>query len=114
MADFIASGNRGLFYEFVQNLDVAAFEASLVRVGKVAQREVFESIVKASVANIARDPGGRQRFHPLFMLMVLVLQHLHGLAGNTTSFQVTDHKSFHAFRRRRDRVCRQRLRKRRY
>jgi len=45
----------------------------------------------------AKGPGGRPRFHPLLMFKVLVLQRLHGLADDATSFQITDRHSFRAF-----------------
>lgn len=97
MARFKPYGERGLFDEFVQNLDVAAFETPLMRVGKVVEWEIFEPIVKGAVSQAAKGPGGRPRFHPLLMFKVLVLQRLHGLADDATSFQITDRNSFRAF-----------------
>lgn len=97
MANFIPFGNPGLFDEFVQNLDVAAFETPLMRVGKLIQWEIFEPQVMAAVTLKAKGPGGRPRFHPLLMFKVLVLQRLHGLADDATSFQITDRNSFRAF-----------------
>ena len=97
VAAFIPFGNRGLFDEFVQSLDVAAFETPLMRVGKIVEWEVFEPLVKAAVAIQPKDPGGRPRFHPLLMFKVLVLQRLHGLADDAASFQITDRNSFRAF-----------------
>lgn len=49
MATYIPFGDPGLFDEFVQNLDVAAFETPLLRVGKVIQRAVIEPIVLKAV-----------------------------------------------------------------
>jgi transposase, IS5 family len=97
VASFIPFGNPGLFDEFVQNLDVATFQTSLMRVGKLVQWEVFAPLVKAAITRQAKGPGGRPRFHPLLMFKVLVLQRLHGLADDATSFQITDRHSFRAF-----------------
>lgn len=97
MASFIPFGDAGLFDEFVQNLDVAVFETPLMRVGKIVQWEVFEPLVKAAIAVKPKGPGGRPRFHPMLMFKVLVLQRLHGLADDATSFQITDRNSFRAF-----------------
>ncbi|MEO7318005.1 MAG: IS5 family transposase [Chthoniobacteraceae bacterium] len=97
MPNFIPYGDPGLFDEFVQDLDVAAFETPLLRVGKIVRWELFEPIVKAAVSRAPKGPGGRRRFHPLLMFKVLVLQRLHGLADDATGFQITDRKSFRAF-----------------
>ncbi len=42
MTSFIAFGEAGLFDEFLQNLDVAAFETPLMRVGKLIDWSLFE------------------------------------------------------------------------
>ena len=97
VASLIPFGNPGLFNEFVQNLDVAAFETPLMRVGKIIKWELFEPKVMAAVTLKAKGPGGRPRFHPMLMLKVLVLQRLHGLADDATSFQITDRNSLRAF-----------------
>ena len=97
MASFIPYGNPGLFDEFVQTLDVAAFETPLMRVGKLVQWEVFAPLIQGAVTREAKGPGGRPRFHPLLMFKVLVLQRLHGLADDAASFQITDRNSFRAF-----------------
>jgi transposase, IS5 family len=97
VANFIPFGNPGLFDAFVQNLDVAAFETPLMRVGKIVQWEIFEPLVKAAITIEPKGPGGRPRFHPMLMFKVLVLQRLHGLADDATSFQITDRNSFRAF-----------------
>ena len=97
MANFIPFGEAGLFDEFVRSLDVAAFETPLMRVGKLIDWQLFETIVHAAVTTQAKGPGGRPRFHPLLMFKVLVLQRLHGLADDATSFQITDRHSFRAF-----------------
>lgn len=97
MSNFIPYGDPGLFDEFVQSLDVAAFETPLLRVGKIVRWELFAPIVTAAVTPPAQGPGGRPRFHPLLMFKVLVLQRLHGLADDATSFQITDRHSFRAF-----------------
>lgn len=97
MTSFIAFGEAGLFDEFMQNLDVAAFETPLMRVGKLIDWSLFEPEMMGAVAGEARGPGGRPRFHPLLMFKVLVLQRLHGLADDATSFQITDRNSFRAF-----------------
>lgn len=97
MPSFISYGNPGLFDEFVQNLDAAAFQTPLLRVGKVVEWSVFEPLVKAVLPSKAKGPGGRPRFDPMLMFKVLVLQRLHGLADDATSFQITDRNSFRAF-----------------
>jgi len=97
VANYVPYGDPGLFDEFVQDLDVAAFETPLLRVGKIVRWEIFEPIVKAAVSRAPKGPGGRRRFHPLLMFKVLVLQRLHGLADDATGFQITDRKSFRAF-----------------
>ena len=97
MSNFIPYGDPGLFDEFVQNLDVAALETPLLRVGKIVRWELFSPLVTAAVTATAKGPGGRPRFHPLLMFKGLVLQRLHGLADDATSFQITDRHSFRAF-----------------
>ena len=97
MARFREYGAPGLFDEFMQSLDVAALETPLMRVGKVVEWELSEKIVSGAVTRKAKGPGGRPRFHPLLMFKVLVLQRLHGLADDATSFQITDRNSFRAF-----------------
>ena len=97
MATFLPFGERGLFDEFMQSLDVAAFATPLMRVGKMVDWEMFEPEVMQSVVREPKGPGGRPRFHPLLMFKVLVLQRLHGLADAATSFQITDRASFRAF-----------------
>lgn len=97
MADFIPFGNPGLFDEFVQTLDVAAFETPLLRIGKLIDWQIFAPQLTAAIVVKAKGPGGRPRFHPLLMFKVLVLQRLHGLADDATSFQITDRHSFRAF-----------------
>jgi IS5 family transposase len=97
MANFIPFGNPGLFDAFVQTLDVAAFETPLMRVGKLVQWEVFDPLIQSAVTREPKGPGGRPRFHPMLMFKVLVLQRLHGLADDATSFQITDRNSFRAF-----------------
>jgi IS5 family transposase len=98
MANFIPFGEAGLFDEFLQNLDVAAFETPLLRVGKIVRWEQFEPELQAAVLPAPpKGPGGRPRFAPLLMFKVLVLQSLHGLADDAVSFQITDRNSFRAF-----------------
>lgn len=97
VASFIPFGNPGLFEDFIQNLDVAAFETPLMRVGKLIRWEVFEPLIHQAVTRRAKGPGGRPRFDPMLMFKVLVLQRLHGLADDATSFQITDRNSFRAF-----------------
>jgi IS5 family transposase len=77
--------------------DLAAFETPLMRVGKVVRWEMFEPVAAAAVTGEPKGPGGRPRFDPLLMFKVLVLQRLHGLADDATSFQITDRNSFRAF-----------------
>ena len=97
MPNFIAHGDPCFFAEFMQDLDVKAFETPLLRVGKVVEWGIFEPEVMASVIKPAKGPGGRPRFHPMLMFKILVLQKLHGLADDATSFQITDRHSFRAF-----------------
>jgi hypothetical protein len=97
VANFIPFGNPGLFDAFVQSLDVAAFETPLMRVGKLVQWEVFDPLIQSAVIREPKGPGGRPRFDPMLMFKVLVLQRLHGLADDATSFQITDRNSFRAF-----------------
>ncbi len=97
VANFIPFGNPGLFDEFVQTLDVAAIETPLMRVGKLITWPLFEPLVTSAVSVVPKGPGGRPRFHPLLMFKVLVLQPLHGLADDATSFHITDRNSFRAF-----------------
>ena len=110
MVNSIPFGDPGLFDEFLQNLDVAAFETPLLRVGKVVPWEQFEPELHAAVLPAQpKAPGGRPRFAPLLMFKVLVplghelgaewLQALHGLADDAVSFQITDRHSFRAFLR---------------
>jgi IS5 family transposase len=97
VASFIPFGNPGLFDEFVQTLDVAAFETPLMRVGKLVQWEVFIPLIHGAVTSQPQGPGGRPRFDSMLMFKVLVLPRLYGLADDATSFQITDRKSFRAF-----------------
>jgi IS5 family transposase len=97
MASFIPFGDAGLFDEFVQNLDVAAFETPMMRVGKLVDWVMFEPVVMDAAVVVAKGPGGRPRFHPMLMFKVLILQRLHSLADDATSFQITDRNSFRAF-----------------
>ena len=96
MAAFLPYGDPGLFDEFIQTLDAAAFETPLMRIGRVVDWRLFEPTLM-KVLKSSKGPGGRPRFHPLLMFKVLVLQRLHGLADDSTSFQVTDRSSFRAF-----------------
>ncbi|MES2709813.1 MAG: transposase [Verrucomicrobiota bacterium] len=68
-----------------------------MRVGRLVDWAIFEPKVKAAVALKSKGPGGRPRFHPPLMFKVLVLQRLHGLTDDATSFQITDRHSFRAF-----------------
>lgn len=94
---FIRQGDPGLFDEFMQNLDVAAYETPLLRIGKLVDWSVFEPTLHRAVLKEAKGPGGRPRFAPMLMFKILVLQKLHGLADDATSFQITDRASFRAF-----------------
>ena len=98
MSNFVSYGESGLFDTFMQNLDVAAFETPLMRVGKLVKWELFEPEALAAVRPAqAKGPGGRPRFAPLLMFKVLVLQALHGLGDDALCFQITDRNSFRAF-----------------
>ncbi len=94
---FIRQGDPGLFDEFMQNLDVAAHETPLLRIGKLVDWSVFEPTLHRAVLKEAKGPDGRPRFAPMLIFKVLVLQKLHGLADDATSFQITDRASFRAF-----------------
>lgn len=97
MGNFIPYGNPGLFDEFVGSLDAAAFETPLLRVGRLVQWSLFEPVLHSVLPGSAKGPGGRPRFDPLLMFKILVLQRLHGLADDATSFQISDRNSFRAF-----------------
>jgi len=97
MPKFINYGEPGLFDEFMQGLDVATHETPLMRVGKVVDWALFEPELLKTIVKDSQGPGGRPRFHPLVMFKILVLQRLHGLADDATSFQITDRHSFRAF-----------------
>ena len=79
------------------SLDAAAFETPLLRVGRLVQWSLFEPVLHSVLPGSAKGPGGRPRFDPLLMFKVLVLQRLHGLADDATSFQISDRNSFRAF-----------------
>ena len=96
MAAFIPYGDTGLFDDFIQGLDAACWETPLMRIGRVVDWTVFEPTLMKVLAP-AKGPGGRPRFHPLLMFKILILQRLHGLADDSTSFQITDRSSFRAF-----------------
>jgi transposase, IS5 family len=96
-ASFLPFGAPGLFDAFMQNLDGAAFETPRRRVGKRIAWRLFEPEMRRAVGREAKGPGGRPRFHPLLMFKGLVLQRLHALADDATSFQITDRQSFRAF-----------------
>lgn len=68
-----------------------------MRVGKLVQWEVFDPLIIGAITTQPKGAGGRPRFHPMLMFKVLVLQRLHGLADDATSFQITDRHSFRAF-----------------
>ena len=68
-----------------------------MRVGKRVHWEVFAPLIQGAVTRETKGPGGRPRFHPMLMFKVLVLQRLHGMADDATSFQITDRNSFRAF-----------------
>lgn len=68
-----------------------------MRVGKLVRWELFAPLIESAITREAKGPGGRPRFHPMLMFKVLVLQRLHGLADDATSFQITDRNSFRAF-----------------
>lgn len=68
-----------------------------MRVGKLVRWEVFSPLIQGAVTREAKGPGGRLRFHPLLMFKVPMLQRLHGLADDATSFQITDRNSFRVF-----------------
>lgn len=68
-----------------------------MRVGKLVQWKVFGALIHGAITREVKGPGGRPRFHPILMFKVLVLGHLHGLADDATSFQITDRNIFRAF-----------------
>jgi IS5 family transposase len=86
-----------LFDDFVQTLDVKAFETPLSRIGRLIDWTMFAPIIYAAVLPKPRGPGGRPRFEPVLMFKVLVLQRLHGLSDDDACFQITDRNSFRAF-----------------
>ena len=70
---FIPFGNPGLFDEFVQTLDAAAFETPLMHVGKLVRWEVFDPLIHVALTREPKGPGGRPRSHPMLMFKVFVL-----------------------------------------
>lgn len=68
-----------------------------MRVGKLVRWEVFDPLIRGAVTRESKGPGGRPHFDPMLMFKVLVLQRLHGLADDATSFQITDRNRFRAF-----------------
>jgi hypothetical protein len=97
MSRFIPHGEPGLLDEVFETLDTAALDSPLLRVGRLIDWKLFEPELHRAVLTPAKGPGGRPRFAPLLMFKVLVLQKLHGLADDATSFQITDRRSFRAF-----------------
>jgi hypothetical protein len=59
VANFIPYGNLGVFDEFVQTLDVAAFETPLMRVCNLVHWEVFDPLIQGAVTLERKGPGGR-------------------------------------------------------
>ena len=97
MSRFITHGEPGLLDQVLETLDPTALDSPLLRVGRLIQWNLFESELHRAVLAPAKGPGGRPRLTPLLMFKVLVLQKLHGLADDATSFQITDRRSFRAF-----------------
>lgn len=64
MASFIPFGNPGLFEDFIQNLDVAAFETPLMRVGKLIRWEIFEPLIHGAIIRQAKGPGAGRASTP--------------------------------------------------
>ena len=54
---FIPFGDPGLFDEFMQTVDVAAFETPLLRVGKLIEWSLFEPEMMSCVVQEARGAG---------------------------------------------------------
>jgi hypothetical protein len=85
------------FWTEENSVDRVGDETSFMRVGKVVEWSLFEPELLAAIEKEAKGPGGRPRFHPLLMFKILVVQRLHGLADDDTSFQIIDRHSFRAF-----------------
>jgi transposase, IS5 family len=98
MSKFIEFGNPGLFDDFVQTLDVKAFDSPLLRIGRLIDWSVLDPTIRTAIlSKKPKGPGGRPRFDPGLMFKVLVLQRLHSLGDDDTCFQITDRNSFRAF-----------------
>jgi IS5 family transposase len=97
MSQFIPQGQPGLLDDYFETEDATATETPLQRVGRLIDWNIFEPELHCAVLRPAQGPGGRPRFAPLLMFKVLVLQKLHGLADDATSFQIADRRSFRAF-----------------
>jgi IS5 family transposase len=97
MSQFIKYGEAGLLDGYFETQDASANESSLQRIGRLIDWEIFEPELHRAVLRPAKGPGGRPRFAPLVVFKVLVLQKLHGLADDATSFQIADRRSFRAF-----------------
>jgi len=90
-------GNPGLFDEYINELTVKAYEKPLMRIAHVISWDIFSAPLTEAFSIKARGPGGRPGFDVLLMFKILVLQKLHGLADDETSYQIADRCSFKVF-----------------
>lgn len=97
MSQFIKRGEAGLLEEYFESQEASADQTPLQRVGQLIDWNLFEPELHRAVLRPAKGPGGKPRFAPLLMFQILVLQKLHGLADDATSFQIADRRSFRAF-----------------
>jgi len=90
-------GNTGLFDEYIEELTVKAFEKPLMRIADVIDWDIFVEPLKKAFCIKQQGPGGRPGFDVLLMFKILIIQKLHGLADDETSYQIADRCSFKVF-----------------
>lgn len=95
MSTYIPYGQAGFFSEFFNVEDIRASQKPLIRIGEMIEWDLFRIDLEKSFP-ISED-GGRPRFDPLLMFKVLVLQKVHGLLDDETSYQIMDRRSFKLF-----------------
>ena len=95
MSSYIPHGQSGLFDEFFNSEDIRTSQKPLIRIGAMIEWDLFKGDLERSFP--LSDEGGRPRFAPLLMFKILVLQKVHGLLDDETSFQIMDRRSFKLF-----------------
>lgn len=97
MSKTIEYGNQGLFDEYINNLDVRAYDKPLMRVGELINWEIFEPVIYKYCGKKTSSNNGRPHFDYMQLFKVLVLQKIHGLSDDETSYQIADRCSFKVF-----------------